>query len=137
MKLSSQQTMDMVAGTELQLIEHLHKSFAFFNIKENIITFIHFLLYRQRMTLTLTSLSCIMISILILLPPALLEYTQWRQKLRALPKEDTRQMERTISVNNPVIRQNKGVLLDTFVKNHSHQIPFFTFYLSIPSCFLY
>ena len=34
-------------------------------------------------------------------------------------KEDIRRMERTLSMNYPVLRQNKGVLLYTFVKNHS------------------
>ena len=33
-------------------------------------------------------------------------------------------MEMALSVNYPVLRQNKGVLLKTFVKNHSHYIPF-------------
>ena len=40
-------------------------------------------------------------------------------------------MERTLSVNYPVLRQNKGVLLNTFVKNHSHYIHFCKIYLSI------
>ena len=33
-------------------------------------------------------------------------------------KEDIRRMERTLSVNYPVLRQNKRVLYYTFVKNH-------------------
>ena len=41
-----------------------------------------------------------------------------------LDKEYIRKMERTPSVNYPILRQNKRVLLNTFVKNHclkSHQ----------------
>ena len=41
-----------------------------------------------------------------------------------LGKEDIRRMERTLSVNYPVLRQTKCVLLNTFVKNYclkSHQ----------------
>ena len=34
-------------------------------------------------------------------------------------KEDIRRMERTLSMNYPVLRQNKRVLLYTFVKKHS------------------
>ena len=33
-------------------------------------------------------------------------------------KEDIRRMERTLSMNYPVLRQNKRVLLNTFVKKH-------------------
>ena len=42
-------------------------------------------------------------------------------------------MERTLSVSYPVLRQKKGVLLNTFVKKHSHYILFCTFhqYLSL------
>ena len=36
----------------------------------------------------------------------------------AYVKEYIRKMERTLSVNYPVLRQNKRVLLNTFVKNH-------------------
>ena len=31
-------------------------------------------------------------------------------------------MERTLSVNYPVLRQNKGVLLNTFEKHHGRKI---------------
>ena len=41
---------------------------------------------------------------------------QLRKPKLTLIKEDTRQMERTLSVNYLVIRQNRGVLLNTFVK---------------------
>ena len=37
-------------------------------------------------------------------------------QLCVVSKEDARQMERTLSVNYPVLRQNKGVLLNMFVK---------------------
>ena len=42
-------------------------------------------------------------------------------------KEDIRKMERTLSVNYPVLRQNNRVLLNTIVKNlclKSHQCTF-------------
>ena len=35
-------------------------------------------------------------------------------------RKQDRYMERTLLVKYPVLRQNKGVLLNTFVKNHSH-----------------
>ena len=38
----------------------------------------------------------------------------------------TRQMERTLSVNYPVLRQNKGELLNMFKKHHSLKIQHFT-----------
>ena len=65
------------------------------------------------------------------------EYINDWQVIWEMRKEDTRQMERTLSVNSPVLRQNKGELLNMYVKNHSHQIPFCRLYLSIPSCFPY
>ena len=40
-------------------------------------------------------------------------------------------MERTLSMNYPVLRQNKRVLLYTFVKNHS----LYYFFLYIPSIY--
>ena len=38
------------------------------------------------------------------------------------PKEDIRQKERTLSVNYPVLRQNKRELLNTFGKHHNRKI---------------
>ena len=46
-------------------------------------------------------------------------------------KEDIRRMERTLSMNYPVVRQNKRVLLNTFVKNHS----LYYFFVYIPSIY--
>ena len=43
-----------------------------------------------------------------------------------LLKEDTREMERTLSVNYPVLGQNKGVLLNTFEKHHGRKIQHYT-----------
>ena len=40
-------------------------------------------------------------------------------------------MERTLSMNYPVLRQNKRVLLYTFVKNHS----LYYFFVYIPSIY--
>ena len=48
-----------------------------------------------------------------------------------LLKEDIRRMERTLSMNYPVLRQNKRVLLYTFVKNHS----LYYFFVYIPSIY--
>ena len=42
----------------------------------------------------------------------LLVFTLWLHT-----KEDIRRMERTLSVNYPVLRQNNRVLLNTFAKN--------------------
>ena len=50
-------------------------------------------------------------------------------------KEDIRRMERTLSMNYPVIRQNKRVLLNTFVKNHCLKSPHCT--LESSPSFLY
>ena len=46
-------------------------------------------------------------------------------------KEDIRRMERTLSMNYPVLRQNKRVLLYTFVKNRS----LYYFFVYIPSIY--
>ena len=46
-------------------------------------------------------------------------------------KEDIRRMERTHSMNYPVLRQNKRVLLYTFVKNHS----LYYFFVYVPSIY--
>ena len=51
-----------------------------------------------------------------------------------------RRMERTLSMNYPVLRQNKRVLLYTFVKNHSLYyffvyIPSYYFFVYIPSIY--
>ena len=46
-------------------------------------------------------------------------------------KKDIRRMERTLSMNYPVLRQNKRVLLYTFVKNHS----LYYFLVYIPSIY--
>ena len=43
-------------------------------------------------------------------------------------KKDKRRMERTLSMNYPVLRQNKRVLLYTFIKNHS--LYYFFVYIS-------
>ena len=50
-------------------------------------------------------------------------------------KEDIRSMERTLSMNYPVLGQNKRVLLYMFVKNS--KISLCTLHLSIPSCLSY
>ena len=39
-------------------------------------------------------------------------------ELRHITKEYIRKMVRTLSVNYPVLRQNKRVLFNTFVKDH-------------------
>ena len=65
--------------------------------------------------------------------------SSWRQASKktilssVLANKYIRRMERTLSMNYPVLRQNKLVLLYTFVKNHSLYY-FFTF-LYIPSIY--
>ena len=41
-------------------------------------------------------------------------------------EEDTRQMERTLSVNYPVLRQNMGVILNMLEKHHGQKIQYCT-----------